>query len=86
LSNDNGNSKEGAQRHGGHRYKVWKGISRVMKGSVSGDVEWHNITHFFGNGIKPLQSGTTGITSDVEWHDITFLPSRLSRIGDRLRS
>jgi hypothetical protein len=61
-----------------------------MKGRVGGDVEWHNITHFFCNGIEHVHGGTTGMTSEVEWHTIAFLSSRLSawhmRIGDWLRS
>jgi hypothetical protein len=57
------------------------------EGGVGGDVAWHDITHFFCNGIEPAHGGTMGMTSDVEWHDIAFLPSWLSawhmRIGDR---
>jgi hypothetical protein len=60
LSNENGNSEDGAQRHGGH-------FSRAMQGSVSGDVEWHDITHFvrLTVRIRTAMSGTNPWTSPL---------------------
>jgi hypothetical protein len=56
-------------------------ISRALKGRLGGDVEWHNITHFFCNGIKHVHGYNVwdgisramkeSVSGDVVWHDIT---------------